>query len=91
MRCLYCGEPLSLLRKLTGKAEFCSEAHRVAYQEEFNSLALQRLASQSTQSRRTAMSFTLPSDPVAELVASDQAAEPFAGFPFSHTSAAAGN
>lgn len=82
MRCLYCGEPLSLLRKLTGKAEFCSEAHRVAYQEEFNSLALQRLASQSTQSRRTAMSFTLPSDPVAELVASHQAAEPFAGFPF---------
>ena len=52
MRCLYCGEPLSLLRKLTGKAEFCSEAHREAYQEEFNSLALQRLASQPKQSRR---------------------------------------
>ena len=82
MRCLYCGEPLSLLRKLTGKAEFCSEAHRVAYQEEFNSLALQRLASQPTQSRRAAMSFALPPDPVADPVASHQAAEPFAGFPF---------
>ncbi len=52
MRCLYCGEPLSLLRKLTGKAEFCSEAHREAYQDEFNSLALQRLASQPKQSAR---------------------------------------
>ena len=82
MRCLYCGEPLSLLRKLTGKAEFCSEAHRVAYQDEFNSLALQRLASQPTRSRPTTTSFTLPSDPVAELVADPQTAEPFAGFPF---------
>ena len=82
MRCLYCGEPLSLLRKLTGKAEFCSEAHRVAYQDEFNSLALQRLASQSTHSRRTTASFTLPFDPVAELVADPEPAEPFAGFPF---------
>ena len=52
MRCLYCGEPLSLLRKLTGKAEFCSDAHKEAYQQEFNSLALQRLAAQPKQSRR---------------------------------------
>ncbi len=52
MRCLYCGEPLSLLRKLTGKAEFCSVAHKEAYQEEFNSLALQRLAAQPKQIRR---------------------------------------
>ena len=81
MRCLYCGEPLSLLRKLTGKAEFCSGAHRVAYQDEFNSLALQRLASQPTQSRRAKMSFTLP-DPAVEFVATHQPPEPFAGFPF---------
>ena len=52
MRCLYCGEPLSLLRKLTGKAEFCSEAHREAYQDEFNHLALQRLASRPKQNLR---------------------------------------
>ena len=43
MRCLYCGESLSLLRKLKGQGEFCSEAHRDAYQSEFNSLALGRL------------------------------------------------
>lgn len=43
MRCLYCGESLSLLRKLSGLGEFCSEAHRDAYQSEFNNLALGRL------------------------------------------------
>ena len=88
MRCLYCGEPLSLLRKLTGKAEFCSEAHREAYQEEFNSLALQRLASQPKQNRRVETAFisapvvnvapeipALP-EPVADV------SEPFAGLPF---------
>ena len=82
MRCLYCGEPLSLLRKLTGKAEFCSEAHRVAYQDEFNSLALQRLASQPSQSRRTPASFTLTAEPTAELEVPPPWAEPFAGLPF---------
>ncbi len=80
MRCLYCGEPLSLLRKLTGKAEFCSEAHRVAYQDEFNSLALQRLASQPNQSRRGTASFTPPPAPVAQMEPAVE--EPFAGLPF---------
>ena len=28
MRCLYCGNELALLKKLTGGGEFCSEAHR---------------------------------------------------------------
>src|ERR1035437_3270680 len=43
MRCLYCGNELALLKKLTGYGEFCSEAHRQKYQEQFNRLALTRL------------------------------------------------
>lgn len=43
MRCLYCGNELALLKKLTGGGEFCSEAHRQKYQEEYNRLALTRL------------------------------------------------
>jgi hypothetical protein len=43
MRCLYCGQELALLKRLTGGAEFCSEAHRTQYREEFNNLALSRL------------------------------------------------
>lgn len=43
MRCLYCGKQLPLLKKLTGGGEFCSEAHRQKYQEEYNKLALSRL------------------------------------------------
>ena len=43
MRCLYCGNELALLRKLTGYGEFCSEAHRQKYQEQYNRLALTRL------------------------------------------------
>jgi hypothetical protein len=43
MRCLYCNKELALLKRLTGGAEFCSDAHRKKYQEEFNDLALNRL------------------------------------------------
>lgn len=43
MRCLYCGNELALLKKLTGYGEFCSEAHRQKYQEQYNRLALSRL------------------------------------------------
>lgn len=78
MRCLYCGEPLSLLRKLTGKAEFCSDAHREAYQDEFNSLALERLAAQPSQKRRENPKFVAPLD----LTPPAPSEEPFAGLPF---------
>ncbi|MBY0506372.1 MAG: hypothetical protein K2X03_20805 [Bryobacteraceae bacterium] len=82
MRCLYCGEPLSLLRKLTGKAEFCSEAHREAYQQEFNSLALQRLAAQPKQGKRELSPFP-PQVPVETVPEPAPApAEAFAGLPF---------
>ena len=43
MRCLYCGKQLALLRRWTGGGEFCSEAHKQSYHEEYNRLALSRL------------------------------------------------
>src|ERR1700748_1992328 len=43
MRCLYCGKELALFKRLTGGGEFCSDAHRQKYQEEYNQLALTRL------------------------------------------------
>ncbi len=43
MRCLYCNKELALLKRLTGGARVCSDAHRKKYQEEFNDLALTRL------------------------------------------------
>ena len=43
MRCLYCGKELALLKRWTGSGEFCSDAHRLRYQEEYNQLALNRL------------------------------------------------
>lgn len=77
MRCLYCGNELALLKKLTGYGEFCSEAHRQKYQEQYNRLALTRLlqAQDSEPERRPPLSrtpvrpaSTLPSGkPVREL------------------------
>ncbi len=43
MRCLYCGKQLALLKRLTGGGEFCSDAHKHSYHEEYNRLALSRL------------------------------------------------
>ncbi len=51
MRCLFCGKELALLHRLRGGGEFCSEAHRKEYQEQYEQLALARLlhAKQSTE------------------------------------------
>src|ERR1700684_371222 len=43
MRCLYCGKELALLKRLRGGGDFCSDAHKQSYQEEYNRLALSRL------------------------------------------------
>src|ERR1700693_3489797 len=43
MRCLFCGKELALLKRLRGGGEFCSEAHRKEYQEQYEQLALARL------------------------------------------------
>jgi hypothetical protein len=60
MRCLYCGNELALLKKLTGYGEFCSEAHRQKYQEQYNRLALTRLlqAQDAEPERRPPLSRT---------------------------------
>ena len=54
MRCLYCGKQLALFKKLTGGGEFCSDAHKQKYHEEYNRLALNRLMeAQSRQEEQT--------------------------------------
>jgi hypothetical protein len=52
MRCLYCGKELALLKRLTGGAEFCSEAHKKSYQEEYNRIALTRLLQAQAKTAR---------------------------------------
>lgn len=42
MRCLQCGKPVPLLKRMAG-TEFCSDAHRREYQQEYSQLALGRL------------------------------------------------
>src|SRR5579884_411800 len=54
MRCLYCGKPLPWHRKLAGKEEFCSDAHREKYHEEYNRLALSRLLQANPQDEKKA-------------------------------------
>ena len=49
MRCLYCGKELALLKRLTG-SEFCSDAHKQSYQDEYNRLALSRLLQAQSKS-----------------------------------------
>src|SRR6185295_12435554 len=43
MQCLFCGKELALLKRWRGGAEFCSEAHRKEYQDQYEQLALARL------------------------------------------------
>lgn len=74
MRCLYCGKELALLKRLTKGSEFCSEAHRTKYQEEFNDLALNRLL----QSRSAGEEAPSPQPLVEEL---EPEAEPVATVP----------
>ncbi|MEO7146090.1 MAG: hypothetical protein ABI165_21555, partial [Bryobacteraceae bacterium] len=68
MKCLYCRNELALLKKLTGGGEFCSDAHRQRYQQEYDRLALTRLL--QTQSAPS------PSDPRTPRGGSNGAAEP---------------
>lgn len=53
MRCLYCGKQLALFRRLTGSGEFCSEAHKQSYHDEYNRLALTRLMAAQAKSEET--------------------------------------
>jgi hypothetical protein len=53
MRCLYCGKHLPLFRKLTSGGEFCSDAHRDKYHEEYNKLAVSRLLQAQSRPEET--------------------------------------
>jgi hypothetical protein len=90
MRCLYCGKELALLKRWTGGGEFCSDAHRQRYQEEYNQLALNRLlqAKPPTEAKPPlepqsvpAASPFVPSEPVREAITYSAKATPAAPAP----------
>jgi hypothetical protein len=56
MRCLYCGKELALLKRLRGGGDFCSDAHKQSYQEEYNRLALSRLLQAQKKGQQTSSS-----------------------------------
>ncbi len=77
MRCLYCGNELPVFKKLTGGGEFCSEAHRQSYQEEYNRLALSRLLQAQTPDNRSKSSKRGGTETLAPVVAEKtEAVEP---------------
>jgi hypothetical protein len=68
MRCLYCGKELALLKRLTKGGEFCSEAHKQSYQDEYNKLGLSRLLQARTkagESKAAQKAPPAPATPVA--------------------------
>ena len=54
MRCLYCGKELALLKRLRGGGEFCSDAHKQRYQEEYDRIALSRLLQAQKKGQKSA-------------------------------------
>src|SRR5277367_3574759 len=78
MRCLYCGKELALLKRLTGGGEFCSEAHKKSYQEEYNRIALTRLLQAQAKTTKKAPSVensALPAVTVAVAEPGEELAE----------------
>lgn len=79
MRCLQCGKRISLLRKLSD-GEFCSDEHRLAFQQQQNDLALARLIEAQRGSKSSAkksaapVSTSVPAAHSAPVVASKSAA-----------------
>jgi hypothetical protein len=65
MRCLYCGKELALLKRWTGGGEFCSDAHRQQYQEEYNRLALNRLLQAQTANSEKSEAKAKEAEPAA--------------------------
>src|SRR5690348_3971680 len=76
MRCLYCGKELALLKRLTGGGEFCSDAHKHSYQEEYNRLALSRLLQAQTKGGESKASEKPPAHPAAPVAVAEPADEP---------------
>ncbi len=95
MRCLYCGKELALLKRWTGGGEFCSDAHRQRYQEEYNQLALNRLLQAKPPGEAKgkgdakpapAVSPSMPAEPVRETAASRMPVAVYAATePIEHT------
>ena len=77
MRCLYCGKELALLKRLTGGGEFCSDAHKQSYQEEYNRLALSRLLQAQKKGHQTGNSpGQAPPAPAAAVAVEELTPEP---------------
>jgi len=74
MRCLYCGKELALLKRLTGGGDFCSDAHKQSYQEEYNRLALSRLLQAQKKGVQTSNSPVQSAPPPTASVALEEPA-----------------
>ena len=70
MRCLYCDGKLPLYRKLTS-GQFCSAAHRKAYWEEQERLAVERL--HQTHDSLMAYRASIPVEPVISVASPSEA------------------
>jgi hypothetical protein len=75
MRCLYCGKELALLKRLRGGGDFCSDAHKQSYQEEYNRLALSRLlqAQKKGQQPNSPASHSAPPPPQVSVAVEEPA------------------
>src|SRR5665213_1316664 len=74
MQCLFCGKELALLKRWRGGGEFCSEAHRKEYQDQYEQLALARLMQANPPTEPTAPLHAL--DPRLESPRVEQAPAP---------------
>jgi hypothetical protein len=75
MGCRYCGKELALFKRLTRGGEFCSEAHKQSYQDEYNRLALSRLL-QAQAKGQTESSAENAAHPLTAPVAVEEPAAP---------------
>jgi hypothetical protein len=78
MRCLYCGKELALLKRLTKGGEFCSDAHKQSYQEEYNRLGLSRLLQARTSAAESKAAQKAPPVPAAPVAVAEPAVEKIA-------------
>jgi hypothetical protein len=75
MRCLYCGKELALLKRLTKGGEFCSEAHKQSYQDEYNKLGLSRLLQARTRAGESKAAQKAPPAPAAPVAVAEPGVE----------------
>jgi hypothetical protein len=78
MRCLYCGKELALLKRLTKGGEFCSDAHKHSYQEEYNRLGLSRLLQARSRADESKVAQKPPVGPAAPVAVAERSGEEIA-------------